>query len=1176
MTDVREVPPPTVQPELVPPGAGHETLRARMAAHWAQPFYRNAYSLLLNTGLTGVLGLAYWALAARNYDATDVGRGSATISVMMLLSGAVAFNLMGTLTRFVGQSGPRAGRFVAAVYVSTIVAVTGLSAAFLATLDLWGPAYAHLGGLSTGLWFTGAVIAAAVVTLQDAVLMGLRRSPWVPAANVAFGVVKLILLLAFAVPFARDGVWLSWVIPMALLAVPVNTLIFGRLLPRHVRTAPGGTDVPSRRVVGRFVAADFVGALCLFATIQLIPVLVSTEVPVDTFGYFYVTWTVGTMLNLVAVNVATSLTVEGVYDATKLAANCRAAVGRTTGLLLIAVITLCLGAPYGMGLLGPGYVEAVPLLQLLALSALPKALTEIHLGILRAQSASQRIARLQILRGVLVVGSVVAALKLDASWREWGVSTLTGVGLAVLIGQGLVAVLVLPGLRRTMRLERPAMESRGGRAVSQTTTEPAPSAGPPTGPGTAEVQPPRRRPFGRAWPAVAWLATAAAIPLFVLPLRGVDLARVDGLGLVSVLPILSFVGAGLLTMTFVLTLALGRPRRVLLGAQVVLTVALLHGLPVLLETVPRFATAWVHMGFVEYITRTGAPAPDLDARFSWPGFFAFWSFLIDADGWRDLAWVVQLMPVVSNLLYLLPLAVILRSMRADWRARWLALWLFPVLNWVGQDYFSPQGLAYLLHLAVLAVVISVFSSTGPIPRHLGGALWRRMPWPSRRPFTTAVAGELPAQRVPVEEKVALLLLVLLMFTVIVASHQLTPVLTTAACVALLLAGRLSLRGLPVIMTVIFVGYVSFMAAAYWSGHLDLILGGIGQLADNVSSSVTDRADAGDPEHTKVLNARIISTLGVFVLAAAGALRRRWRGYDDRVMLALLASPFVTVLMQSYGGEIGLRVYFFALPAAALLMAYLFFPRRLECSSTVPRRLGACLAAGVCALVLVGGFFVTRYGNEAFERVRPGEVAALDHVYEQMQGDVRVMWLNSEVVTGSETPAMANSYRDMERVDFWPEVAPRDPEDVAPVVDRLEELGPDGLLITTRAQEAHLVVTAQYPADWGDRFRAELARTSGVRIVVANPDAVVYEATQPDPDPTVSAAVSTTRIFFGTPLTAAGVGCLVGLLGVLLAREVRRLMSPSQSDARLRSLTWAAVLLAVGLMVVVIERLVLLA
>ena len=64
---------------------------------------------------------------------------------------------------------------------------------------------------------------------------------------------------------------------------------------------------------------------------------------------------------------------------------------------------------------------------------------------------------------------------------------------------------------------------------------------------------------------------------------------------------------------------------------------------------------------------------------------------------------------------------------------------------------------------------------------------------------------------------------------------------------------------------------------------------------------------------------------VLTLAGAALLRRRRRGIDDRVALVLTCVPFLALGLQNYGGEILLRVYLFALPAASVLAAYLFFP-----------------------------------------------------------------------------------------------------------------------------------------------------------------------------------------------------------------------------------------------------------
>ncbi len=41
------------------------------------PLFRNAYALMLNTGISALLGLGFWLAAARYYSESAVGQGSA-------------------------------------------------------------------------------------------------------------------------------------------------------------------------------------------------------------------------------------------------------------------------------------------------------------------------------------------------------------------------------------------------------------------------------------------------------------------------------------------------------------------------------------------------------------------------------------------------------------------------------------------------------------------------------------------------------------------------------------------------------------------------------------------------------------------------------------------------------------------------------------------------------------------------------------------------------------------------------------------------------------------------------------------------------------------------------------------------------------------------------------------
>ncbi|MFC7762186.1 lipopolysaccharide biosynthesis protein [Catellatospora bangladeshensis] len=89
------------------------------------------YALTLNTVVSSVLGIAYWALAARLYSPREVGVGTAMVSTMMFLSNLSQLNLNGALARFLPAAGPHRGRLVGYAYGLSYLAALLVSGGFL-------------------------------------------------------------------------------------------------------------------------------------------------------------------------------------------------------------------------------------------------------------------------------------------------------------------------------------------------------------------------------------------------------------------------------------------------------------------------------------------------------------------------------------------------------------------------------------------------------------------------------------------------------------------------------------------------------------------------------------------------------------------------------------------------------------------------------------------------------------------------------------------------------------------------------------------------------------------------------------------------------------------------------------------------------------------------------------
>lgn len=599
--------------------------------------------------------------------------------------------------------------------------------------------------------------------------------------------------------------------------------------------------------------------------------------------------------------------------------------------------------------------------------------------------------------------------------------------------------------------------------------------------------------------------------LYWLGLRSVDLRALDDSGLVTLLPAAALAGLALLACAFTVTLALRRERAGLLAWQLLVLVACLHAAVAVIEQVPRFQTAWVHAGFTDYILRTGATLPEEDARFSWPGFFALSAFAAQAGGSSAVTQLLRWTPTLSNLAYLLPLLVIARAMTTHWRARWLAAWLFVLGNWVAQDYYSPQGLAFLLYLVIVAVALTWFRPPYPelAPARTGRdlltraqALLRRASRPRLlRPLAALVPGPDPGLRRPPESTPAdrglMLGVLLVVFLAITVSHQLTPFAVIAAVAVLVAADRVTLRGLPLLLVTLVAVWVSWMTVAYWSGNLGTMLGSLGSLATNLGDNLGDRI-VGTRERQLVQYGRIAFTAAVLALAALGAVRRRRAGSADRTITLLALAPFVLVALQSYGGEALFRVYFFALPFLALLAALAFFPTR------GPRRSPAALAATLAvSLVLLPGFVLARYGNEVFERYTPGEIQAMHYVYDHVPTGSTVV-----TIAPSNLPGPSERVEDIRYVAVL-EDGRQARLDLAGLRRRLADHQTDAgpaVLVLTRAQRFYVQANLGRPASWVADLEDQARDSAAFRVEYANPDAAVLTlAATPDtlPDAPVS-------------------------------------------------------------------------
>jgi hypothetical protein len=592
--------------------------------------------------------------------------------------------------------------------------------------------------------------------------------------------------------------------------------------------------------------------------------------------------------------------------------------------------------------------------------------------------------------------------------------------------------------------------------------------------------------------ALGFLTTAALVA-WILVMLSIDERMITDIGLTSVIPPAAYLFVGLLAVSFVAALRMRPIPQWMLAAQLVGLVVMLYGAPALIEELPRFVTAWLHVGFTDAIARTGELFPFRDARFDWPGFFILAAFLSNLTGAGELTSILAWVPIGQMLLYLVPLYLIARSATADLRLVWLTLWIYALTNWVGQDYFSPQGLNFLFALTIFAVLLTWFRKGAVLGSRIGRWL-NRVPGLRRHPIVLDPSASLdggPEPHLSDRQQIGLMTIVALLFAMSVVSHQLTPFAIIGGVSMLVVAGRLTTVSLPILMVVLGSTWLVFMATTFLDGRLGTLLEEVARPGQFAATNVAERL-TGSQGHVLMVQIRLIFTLVVWLIAFVGGVRRLREGRLDLSLTLLALAPFGLVLAQGYGGEMVLRIFFFSLPFMAFFAAASFMPTMRSAS------IGLSVTIVVASVVLSAGFVATRYGNEKADLVTTDDLAAINYVKGVAEPGS---------VIASPNSGVALEYRRWEQHGypdlfyFFTQMDLTDSEDMGLMLGFLAERTAPGqpvYVIVTRSTRSYAeLYWGMNDGRWNERIEAIEAE---METIYSNRDATVYRWMPPEGSP----------------------------------------------------------------------------
>jgi hypothetical protein len=296
-----------------------------------------------------------------------------------------------------------------------------------------------------------------------------------------------------------------------------------------------------------------------------------------------------------------------------------------------------------------------------------------------------------------------------------------------------------------------------------------------------------------------------------------------------------------------------------------------------------------------------------------------------------------------------------------------------------------------------------------------------------------------------------------------------------ALLVMLLTGWLWAAWLPWVVLIPALAWFCLGARDFWQGQLKLVIGDVGRIGSSVDQGLSQRF-VGDAGRTFILDVRVGLTCVVALLAAGGWWWLRSRGIRSWALPLLAVAPFGLIALQSYGGEVFLRCFLFALPFAAILAS---LPLDDVLATTEQGMRAGALALVVVLLTGLGLATVTaRGGNDAYTSLSRADLAAVQFAYRHAAPGQTIGGLTGDLPLGY---ARIGEVRPISFEGTCHDLAGMD----SCILDRASTF-----LVVTPSQENAGRIYYGYPASWTGRLVRQLIALGKYQLVYTQDDSLV--------------------------------------------------------------------------------------
>lgn len=416
------------------------TSKHRLRQILAVSLYRNALYLITNTVVVSILSFLFWIVVARYYNEADVGYSVAIISAASLIATLSLFGFNTSIIRFYSKTEKPQDLINSCLTVCGITSLV-IIAVFLASINFWSPSLVFV--RENAIYSLTFIMFTLVLTLTGiicTIFIAGRRSGFVLFHNSISSLIKILLPVLFVVYFYSFGIVASWGIALGV-ALIFSLFVFAPKVIKNYRPIPT-LKIKLIKDIWSYSVGNYLVYICMTIPVFALPIIVINLLGAEQNAYFYIAWTIATLLFAIPNGIALSLFAEGSHLEGKLRDNTMKSIKSSFLLLIPAMLILIMVGKWLLLAFGGSYsANSLQLLWVFVVSCLPLSIIYIYTSILRV---TNRIKELVLIWGFMAVAILLI------SYIILPITGIIGIGYTWLGIHSIVAVYAIVFGRRLL------------------------------------------------------------------------------------------------------------------------------------------------------------------------------------------------------------------------------------------------------------------------------------------------------------------------------------------------------------------------------------------------------------------------------------------------------------------------------------------------------------------------------------------------------------------------------------------------------------------------------------------------------------------------------------------------------------------------------------------------------